>query len=232
MEQSKRRKLDKKAKKNLKKERPDLSKVENNIEREKEDALKVNKEIGELAESQEINSENDLKEIEEKANEEDESSEYDSEDIIAGQKRKKSSRKSTSTADEFAESMNKILSSQVKTINQKAPILSRSKGIEKRIDEERLEYRARKALNAEKKKFAAKDRVPADYNTADHERKLKKVATRGVVKLFNAIREAQKTAEAAEVVGGGKDKLSTRQAKDVASMSKATFLDALKGGIH
>jgi hypothetical protein len=62
---------------------------------------------------------------------------------------------------------------------QNIPVLSRSKGIEREIDEAKLEYKARKAINMEKKKLASKDRVKADLITIDYERKLRKLATRG-----------------------------------------------------
>src|SRR2546423_1722408 len=64
-------------------------------------------------------------------------------------------------------------------IFKKAPVLSRSKGIEREIDEAKLEYRARRAINMEKKKLASKDRVKADLAPIDYERKLRKLATRG-----------------------------------------------------
>lgn len=59
------------------------------------------------------------------------------------------------------------------------PILARSKGAERKIEDEKLEYKARKVLAAEKKALASKDRVVPDYTTMDYEKKLRKVATRG-----------------------------------------------------
>ncbi|CAG8842562.1 44901_t:CDS:2, partial [Gigaspora margarita] len=91
------------------------------------------------------------------------------------------------------------------------PILSRSKGIERRIDDAKLEYRARKAINIEKKKLADKDRIKEDFTAIDTERKLRKIATRGVVQLFNAIHISQKIVDNS---ADGKEKLATRETKD------------------
>ncbi|CAG8512949.1 4042_t:CDS:2 [Diversispora eburnea] len=122
--------------------------------------------------------------------------------------------------EEFASAINKILKSSIKSTtatDQKiTPILSRSKGIEQRIDEEKLEYRTRKASNIEKKKLASKDRIKYDFTTIDRERKLRKIATKGVVD--EAVKEV-----------GGSQKLTSREAKDVANMSKDIFLEILKG---
>ncbi|KAF0345967.1 Rrp15p-domain-containing protein [Gigaspora margarita] len=92
------------------------------------------------------------------------------------QKRKKTSKASTS---DFAAAINKILSSSVKPADRNIPILSRSKGIERRIDDAKLEYRARKAINIEKKKLADKDRIKEDFTAIETERRLRKIATRG-----------------------------------------------------
>ncbi|CAG8637934.1 11248_t:CDS:2 [Paraglomus occultum] len=159
----------------------------------------------------------------------DESSSDDSEIYRLGQKR---SRPKKTTAEDFAGVMNRILSSRTKAADQNAPILSRSKGIERHIDQEKNEQRARKAAAMEKKKLASKDRVKTQFTTFEHEKRLSRIATKGVVQLFNAIKIAQKTAEEAVEAAGGDSKLTVRQAKDVASMSKKTFLDILKTGAN
>ncbi|CAG8649895.1 2812_t:CDS:2, partial [Acaulospora colombiana] len=84
-------------------------------------------------------------------------------------------------SDEFAAAISKILKSSVKSSDQNvlSPILSRSRSIERELDEAKLEYRARKVINMEKKKSASKDRVKTDFATIDKERKLRKVATKG-----------------------------------------------------
>ncbi|CAG8566813.1 9752_t:CDS:2 [Acaulospora morrowiae] len=132
-------------------------------------------------------------------------------------------------SDEFAAAINKILKSSVNSSDRNVPILSRSKNIERLLDEAKLEYRARKAINIEKKKIASKDRVKTDFATIDAERKLRKVATRGVVQLFNAIRVSQKVVDDAVKEVGGRQKFTSGEAKEVANMSKDTFLEILKG---
>ncbi|ORX46236.1 hypothetical protein BCR36DRAFT_298016, partial [Piromyces finnis] len=71
------------------------------------------------------------------------------------------------------------------------PILAKAKEIEQKIEDEKLDYKARKALTAERKRLEEKDRVIPDFTTFEYEKKLRKLATRGVVKLFNAIKTAQ-----------------------------------------
>lgn len=61
----------------------------------------------------------------------------------------------------------------------KQPILARSKGIERKIEDERLEHKARKVLSAERKALKTKGRVIPDYTTFEYEKQLRKVATRG-----------------------------------------------------
>ncbi|CAG8786299.1 3627_t:CDS:2, partial [Racocetra persica] len=103
--------------------------------------------------------------------------------------------------------------------------------IERRIDDAKSEYRARKAINIEKKRLANKDRIKVDFTTIDIERKLRKIATRGVVQLFDAIHISQKIVDNSIKEAGGKQRLTTKEAKDVSSMSKEKFLDLLKGGL-
>ncbi|CAG8725876.1 68_t:CDS:2, partial [Funneliformis mosseae] len=150
--------------------------------------------------------------------------------IIGITETKKTKKQSKNTTTSFAETMNKLLTATAEPHCQESPILSRSKDIERRINEAKLEYRARRAINMEKKKLASKDRVKTNLTSIDYERKLRKLATRGVVQLFNAIRKSQKVTDDAVKAAGGEIKLTTRDAKDVANMSKETFLDFLKGG--
>ena len=57
--------------------------------------------------------------------------------------------------------------------------MARSKGTERKIEDEKLEYKARKLLTAEKKAQKERGRVIPDYTTFDYEKRLRKVATRG-----------------------------------------------------
>ncbi|KAI9298959.1 hypothetical protein K502DRAFT_322571 [Neoconidiobolus thromboides FSU 785] len=81
--------------------------------------------------------------------------------------------------------MGQILNQTLTTEKENNAILSKSKGLTKKIEEEKLEYRARKALIKEKKALKEKDHVLPDIRTMDYERKLKKVATSGGKLIFS-----------------------------------------------
>lgn len=88
-----------------------------------------------------------------------------------------------------------------------APILSRRKAVERDIEEEELEKKAKKILRAQIRE--AQDAMHVSNanlpETLNYERSLRKLATRGVVHLFNSIRTAQISKE--------EEALSKRQAK-------------------
>ncbi|KAF7720971.1 hypothetical protein EC973_005665 [Apophysomyces ossiformis] len=139
------------------------------------------------------------------------------------------------SSEAFSEAMTKILASTLKGTDKKQPILARSKGTERKIEDEKLEYKARKILSSEKKALKSKGRVIPDYTTFDYEKNLRKVATRGVVKLFNAVRTQQKVTEVAisKAAETRKTRNAIEKAKDVmvvSTMSKSSFLDLLKTG--
>ncbi|CDS08141.1 hypothetical protein LRAMOSA02089 [Lichtheimia ramosa] len=158
----------------------------------------------------------------------DDNDEFDDDEIAESRpsKAKKQSKEA------FSDAMTKILASQLKGTDKKQPIMARSKGTERKIEEEKLEYKARKVLAAEKKALKEKGHVIPDYTTFEYEKRLRKVATRGVVKLFNAVRIQQKTTEhaVAEVQEHRKASSALEKAKNVSTMSKSNFLDLLKSG--
>ncbi|KAF2140117.1 uncharacterized protein K452DRAFT_299516 [Aplosporella prunicola CBS 121167] len=153
-------------------------------------------------------------------------------------------KKKRNDPDMFATSMQKILGTKLTTSKRADPILSRSKTAEqasKELIDARLDAKARHKIRDEKKHLLDKGRVKdvmglesSETSTAaivEQEKRLKKTAQRGVVKLFNAVRAAQvKGEEAARqskktgVVGMGK-----REDK-VTEMSKKGFLDLIAGG--
>ncbi|RDL36475.1 Uncharacterized protein BP5553_05827 [Venustampulla echinocandica] len=156
----------------------------------------------------------------------------------------------------FATSMSKILSSKLSTSKRADPVLSRSvTAIEasKEITDQALEKKARHKLKEDKRVALEKGRVkdvlgastafdaanghnlgvgqPSVQETMELEKRLRKTAQRGVVKLFNAVRAAQiKGEEAARearvkgLVGQG------RREERVNEMSKKGFLDLIAGG--
>ena len=66
---------------------------------------------------------------------------------------------------------------------------------------------------------------------AEQERKLRKTAQRGVVKLFNAVRAAQVKGEEAARKARGKGLVGQgRREEKVGEMSKKGFLDLIAGG--
>lgn len=157
-------------------------------------------------------------------------------------------------SDAFATSMAKILGSKLSTSKRSDPVLSRSATAiqaSKEITDIALEKKAKNKLRDEKRTALDKGRVKdvlgastafdaahADgvettttAETMELERRLRKTAQRGVVKLFNAVRAAQiKGEEAAKearqkgVIGFG-----SREQK-VNEMSKQGFLDLIAGG--
>lgn len=107
----------------------------------------------------------------------------------------------------FSTSLTKILGSHLTTSKRSDPILVRSRNTNaKAATENALEAKAKRLIALEKKRELEKGRVrdliPKDAEGAkravEKERRLRKVAQRGVVKLFNAVRAAQVKGELAE----------------------------------
>ena len=152
----------------------------------------------------------------------------------------------------FATSMSKILSSKLSTSKRSDPLLSRSQTAiqaSKEITDLALEKKAKRNIKEERRAVLDKGRVKdvlgastafdaasvregaSVQETVEIERRLRKTAQRGVVKLFNAVRAAQvKGEEAARearvrgVVGAG------RREERVNDMSKKGFLELIAGG--
>ncbi|KAJ1799918.1 pre-60S ribosomal particles component [Coemansia sp. RSA 2399] len=139
-------------------------------------------------------------------------------------KRKKDLKKNkakTAEPGEFADILSSILAQDVVHNDLKAPIMAKDKTRERMIKEEKLNYRARKALAEEKRLLLSKDRVIPTFESMNYERGLRKVATRGVIKLFNVVKAQQ--AELNKI-----NATQTTQTEKVAEMSKSKFLDLLK----
>jgi len=152
----------------------------------------------------------------------------------------------------FATSMSKILGSKLSTSKRSDPVLSRSVNAlqaNKEMADAALEKKARHKLRDDKRAALEKGRVKdvLGASTAwdaqhgieggvsvqeimEEEKRLRKTAQRGVVKMFNAVRAAQvKGEEAAReartkgIVGQG------RREERVNEMSKKGFLDLIAG---
>ena len=157
--------------------------------------------------------------------------------------------------DAFATSMSKILGSKLSTSKRSDPVLSRSVNAlqaSKEITDQALEKKAKQKMREEKRQAMDKGRVKdvlgasTAFDAAnkeegeptatvqqimEEEKRLRKTAQRGVVRMFNAVRSAQikgeqaaKDARQKGVVGHG------RREEKVNEMSKQGFLALIAGG--
>nr|KMM67630.1 hypothetical protein CPAG_03964 [Coccidioides posadasii RMSCC 3488] len=142
----------------------------------------------------------------------------------------------------FSTSISKILGTKLSTSARADPVLSRSKSTAQTtadIANEKLEKRARAKIRAEKKEELERGRVKDVLGvergeageTAEQEKRLRKIAQRGVVKLFNAVRAAQVRGE--EAAREERRKRATvgmdEREKKVTEVSKQGFLELING---
>ncbi|POS73508.1 ribosomal RNA-processing protein [Diaporthe helianthi] len=161
----------------------------------------------------------------------------------------------------FSTSMSKILGTKISGKNRADPVLARSADARERVRQvldEDLDRKARRKLREQKQRAMEKGRVRdvlvatnatfSNVNpvtgkvvsntdgetTADilaTERRLRKVAQRGVVQLFNAFRTAQVKAAEAERLARKQGVIGMDNKKDkVTEMSKKGFLDLIASG--
>jgi len=127
-----------------------------------------------------------------------------------------------------ADAMAKILGKQLQE-GTKSAVLAKS-GATAQRNEVRRERKRKLELTRAKKEARDFDAVGVDGTSIQLEAKLRRIATRGAVALFNAVRKAQKDDEA--IVGVSKSMYAN---KDVKSMDKKDFLGLLASktaGIH
>lgn len=121
----------------------------------------------------------------------------------------------------MADVMAKILAQDLPE-SKKGPVLAKRKTkAEQELAEEQRAKRSRMAAAAQKKKLGETGMAKpeqASHTDIDYERQMKRIATRGVVALFNAINTHQR--EAAED--------TSVTAREVKQMSKENFLSMLK----
>ncbi len=143
--------------------------------------------------------------------------------------------------DAFSTSISKILSTKLSQSARKDPVLLRSKDAVETsaaVANERLEKKAKAKLRADRKEDLERGRVKDVLGLtsgqageiAEEEKKLRKVAQRGVVKLFNAVRASQVKAEQAakEERKKGTIGMAHREEK-VNEISKQGFLELIGG---
>eukprot|EP00742_Colponemidia_sp_Colp-10_P006633 GILJ01007111.1.p1 GENE.GILJ01007111.1~~GILJ01007111.1.p1 ORF type:complete len:307 (+),score=100.40 GILJ01007111.1:43-921(+) len=125
----------------------------------------------------------------------------------------------------FAIAMHKILGKRLREEEEAAPILAKYKTTEERIRHEKEQMKKAKELAREKKRLKNKDHVLPDILNKDFERQLLKLATKGVVKLFNAVSQHQKSQDSVSSTKVEDKKLKVDK---VDQLSKANFLQLLK----
>ncbi|OGM43574.1 rRNA processing protein RRP15 [Aspergillus bombycis] len=141
----------------------------------------------------------------------------------------------------FSTSISKILATKLPSSARADPVLSRSKiATQTSTDfaDEKLDKQARAKLRAEKQEELDRGRIRdvlgierGEAGTvAEEEKRLRKIAQRGVVKLFNAVRAAQVRGEEA---AKGERKKGTigigEREKAVNEVSKQGFLELISG---
>lgn len=138
-------------------------------------------------------------------------------------------------SESFANAFNSIIGSHLKAYDRKDPILVRNKRTIKKLESDKLEAKAKKLILKEKKELQDKHRVKNLFPSSvepelvreliDNERKMKKTAQKGVVRLFNAVLSTQiKTNQqlAGEKVG------QTKKEELMNEISKEKFLDLVQ----
>ncbi|KAG7692862.1 hypothetical protein KL930_004208 [Ogataea haglerorum] len=160
-----------------------------------------------------------------------ESANSDEEDIptLPGKKKNKSDG-----SESFSKAISALLDSRLKAHDRKDPILARSKSQLKKLESEKLELKAKRQLLAEKKAKLTSNRVknllPTDDSlarqTLEREKRYRKVAQRGVIKLFNAILATQ--TETSKEIDSIKGVGQTKKRELVNGISKEKFLDLVQ----
>ena len=198
---------------------------------------------GDEAEEDEQNSSSDesskMIDNEQSDAEEDDDEEEEDDDFPRKKKSKNSKHDDGSTG--FSAAVNAILSSHLKAYDRKDPIMARNKKVLKQSESEKLEYKAKKALLAEKKKLLGKarktdiipiasgeDRSENIRKVLEKETALRKIAQKGAVKLFNAILATQVKTE--KEVSENLSEIKNKEEKKelITEVSKEKFLDLVK----
>ncbi|KAK3369994.1 Rrp15p-domain-containing protein [Podospora didyma] len=177
------------------------------------------------------------------------------------QEKDTSSKSKRNDSEAFATSISKMLSSKLPTSKRADPIVARSSesaAAARQLVDASLEAKARRRLREQKRLAMEKGRVrdvlvasttrtlniatgeieevvdEGAESTAQilaTERRLRKVAQRGVVKLFNAVRAAQvKAADAERAVRTEGIVGIKRKEEKITEMSRKGFLDLIAGG--
>lgn len=141
----------------------------------------------------------------------------------------------------FATSMSKILSTKLTTTQKKDPVLSRSiiatKSRQEATDQ-KLEAKVRARLRAEKHFAMQKGRTTdvlgiergISGQVAEKEKQLRKIATKGVIQLFNAFRGAYEKAEQTRRDEQAKGTIGLgERGRKIGEVGKEEFLERIAG---
>ncbi|XP_014705362.1 RRP15-like protein [Equus asinus] len=155
----------------------------------------------------------------------DEAIDADNEDEVEPCDNEDAAEASAGTNVGWADAMAKILNK--KTPKSKPTILVKNKELEKekeKLKQERLEKR--KQLD-KKREWEMMCRVKPDVvKDKETERNLQRIATRGVVQLFNAVQKHQKNVDEKMKEAGGSIR---KRAKLISTVSKKDFINVLRG---
>lgn len=186
------------------------------------------------------NEQSDAEEDDDDEEEDDDDDEEEEDDDFPRKKKSKNSKHDDGSTG-FSAAVNAILSSHLKAYDRKDPIMARNKKVLKQSESEKLEYKAKKALLAEKKKLLGKarktdiipiasgeDRSENIRKVLEKETALRKIAQKGAVKLFNAILATQVKTE--KEVSENLSEIKNKEEKKelITEVSKEKFLDLVK----
>ncbi|AJW20102.1 pre-60S ribosomal particles component [Saccharomyces cerevisiae] len=218
---------------------PEKDTIMEGDEAEEDEQNSSSDESSKIIDNEQSDAEEDDDEEEEEEDDDDDDEEEEDDDFPRKKKSKNSKHDDGSTG--FSAAVNAILSSHLKAYDRKDPIMARNKKVLKQSESEKLEYKAKKALLAEKKKLLGKarktdiipiasgeDRSENIRKVLEKETALRKIAQKGAVKLFNAILATQvKTEkEVSENLSGIKNKEEKKEL--ITEVSKEKFLDLVK----
>ncbi|NWH60122.1 RRP15 protein, partial [Geococcyx californianus] len=124
----------------------------------------------------------------------------------------------------WADAMAKVLNKKIP--QNKSTILAKNKKLEKEREKEKQERLEKRIKLDKKREWEMMCRVKPDVvKDRDTERNLQRIATRGVVQLFNAVRTHQKNIDEKVKKGGSSDR---QRAKLLSSVSKKDFISVLR----
>ncbi len=120
---------------------------------------------------------------------------------------------------DFAAAFASILAAEIKA----EPVLAQNNGFAGELKKRKIEVAVeRQVAEARRQVREQWKKTPDPHEDIEEQRRLKKVATSGVVKLFNAINQQQRASRDTALPA------STKMARDYQQLTKESFLGALK----